>query len=383
MGAVSSLRRIAKGEAEFDFVGRAKRWFVISAVVLLLSLVGLFVRHLNLGLAFKGGSSFTVPVAAGTKVPSVADINDQMDAIGVPGAQVQLAESSGGQKNILVQARKGATSATEQRKVSDKLASLAGQADVNTVSVEAVGAKWGRQISEKALRGLIAFLVLVVIYISLRFEPKMAGAAFAALAHDLLATAGIYALVGFEVTPATVIAILTILGYSLYDTVVVFDKVRENTAALMAGGRVPYSDMVNKSVNQVLMRSINTSLTSLLPAAGLLFVGAFLLGAETLKDLALALFIGIGVGTYSSIFVASPLLALWKEREPRYRQIKARVRGGGVAAPRVAMAGGGSLAPDEATGGDGEQPPARQPARAPVTGGTARGRRGRGKKRRR
>jgi preprotein translocase subunit SecF len=209
----------------------------------------------------------------------------------------------------------------------------------------------------------------------------MAGASFVALFHDLVATAGIYAVVGFEVTPATVIAILTILGYSLYDTVVVFDKVRENAGAFGPSSKMTYGEMVNRSVNQVLMRSINTSLTSLLPAAGLLFVGAFLLGAETLKDLALALFIGIGVGTYSSIFIAAPVLALWKEREPRFKQLKARARSA-AGTPRVAMAGGGSMDAVEA-GADGEAPAARAPIRVQRPAGGPKGRKGRGRKRRR
>jgi preprotein translocase subunit SecF len=380
MGAVKSLRQIAKGEAHFDFVGRARTWFVISGVIILLSLGGLFIKHLNLGLAFKGGSSFSVPIAAGHNVPTVPEIKDALGVLGVADAQVQIAEGSAG-KNVLVQARKGATSIAEQKQVSSKLAEMAGQTDPNTVSIEAVGAKWGRQISEKAVRGMIVFMILVVIYLSFRFEPKMAGASFVALFHDLIATAGIYALVGFEVTPATVVAILTILGYSLYDTVVVFDKVRENAAALGTSAKMSYGEMVNRSVNQVLMRSINTSLTSLLPAAGLLFVGAFLLGAETLKDLALALFIGIGVGTYSSIFIAAPVLALWKEQEPRYKQIKARLRSAG-AGSRVAMAGGGTMTTTEASG-DGEEPSLRAPIRVQQRSGGAKGRKGRGKKRRR
>jgi preprotein translocase subunit SecF len=334
MKVLGGLRRIARGEAHFDFVGRAKIWMVASGVVLVASLGGLFIRELNLGLAFRGGSSFSVPVAPGHVEPTVRAVQDALDAVGVSDAQVQIVRSTGGGRNILAQARH----VGDQKAVSETLARLGGQVDagvpnVNAVSVQDVGPKWGRQISRKAVQGVILFLILVVIYISIRFEPKMAGAAFLALFHDLLATAGIYALVGFEVTPATVIAILTILGYSLYDTVVVFDKVKENTATLTGASRVGYGEMVNRSVNQVLMRSINTSLTSLIPAAGLLFVGAFLLGAETLKDLALALFIGIGVGTYSSIFIAAPVLALWKEREPRYQQMRSRVRPGGRVVP--------------------------------------------------
>jgi len=187
------------------------------------------------------------------------------------------------------------------------------------INEQDVGPTWGSQISAKALQGLLVFLVLVAIYIALRFEVKMAGAALVAVGHDLIVTAGIFALVGREVTPAAVIAILTILGYSLYDTVVIFDKIKENTdqAALVA--RETYAGVVNMSLNQTLMRSVNTSLVVLLPIGALL-----LFGGSTLKDFAFALFVGVASGTYSSIFVASPLLVVFKEREPRYQQIQAR-----------------------------------------------------------
>ena len=195
----------------------------------------------------------------------------------------------------------------------------------NGVSTETIGSKWGSTVSRKALIALLAFLVAVTIYVSLRMEFKMAVAALAALLHDLIITAGIFALSRFEVTPATVIALLTILGYSLYDTVVVFDKVRENTANLSAMSRTTYSQATNLAVNQTMMRSLNTSLASLLPILGLLLVGNYLLGAETLKDLALALFVGVAAGAYSSIFIAPPLVAMWKEKEPRYAQLRTRV----------------------------------------------------------
>jgi preprotein translocase subunit SecF len=191
-----------------------------------------------------------------------------------------------------------------------------GTAEIN---VDEVGPKWGAQISTKALQGLIIFLIVVSIYISFRFEWKMAAGAIVALVHDLLITAGIYALVGREVTPETVIAVLTILGYSLYDTVVIFDKIQENAENLALVQRETYAGAVNLSLNQVLMRSVNTSLTSLLPIGALLFFGG-----ETLKDFAFALFIGVGVGTYSSLFVAAPVLTVLKEREPKLQQIRAR-----------------------------------------------------------
>ncbi len=193
------------------------------------------------------------------------------------------------------------------------------------VSTETVGSSWGSQITHKAVESLIIFLLAIVVYLSLRYEWKMAAAAIIALIHDLVITVGIYALVGFDVSPSTVIGLLTILGYSLYDTVVVFDKVRENTAPIAGGSRYTYAQAANLAVNQTLVRSINTSVIALLPVASLLFVGAGLLGAGSLKDLALALFIGLATGSYSSIFIATPLLVLFKEREPQYIALSKRV----------------------------------------------------------
>jgi len=257
------------------------------------------------------------------------------------------------------------TDTTKQGEVQTAIAQVAGQTDVNQVSLNDVGPTWGKQISSKALRGLIVFLILVTIYISARFEPKMAAGAIAALGHDLLATAGIYALLGIEVSPATVIALLTLLGYSLYDTVVVFDKIRENVGASGSTGSRTYTDVVNDSVNKVLMRSINTSLSTLLPIGALLFVGVILLGASTLEDLAVALFIGTIVGTYSSIFIASPILAALKEREPRYKSVRLKLEGGDGRARVPAPARVSAPAPRvEADEGDGRPTP--QPSGGPL-----------------
>jgi preprotein translocase subunit SecF len=195
-------------------------------------------------------------------------------------------------------------------------------ADLAATDSQRIGSRWGAEITAKAVRALIVFLVVVSAFISWRFEWKMALGAMVAMVHDLVITAGIYSLVGFEVTPSTIIAILTILGYSLYDNVVVFDKVEENTALYAITGRMTYEASANLAMNQVFMRSLNTSLATLLPVAALLFVGAGLLGASTLKDLALALFVGLLTGAYSSIFVATPILSFLKEREPRYRSVR-------------------------------------------------------------
>ena len=323
------LRSIIRGDSHFDVVGRRRRWAAISGAVLLLSLIGLFVSKLNLGQEFTGGTSFKVTVPAQGPELEVGDVEGAIAAFNLQDVKVQIQEApdpdSPGttQQQILV--RSGHVEPRDLRRVQDALAEVAGVDDPDQVSIEDVGPTWGEQVSSKALRGLIIFLILVSIYISLRFEWKMALAAIAALVHDLVATAGVYALVGFVVTPATVVALLTLLGYSLYDTVVVFDKIQENTATLTSSARATYSEMVNRSVNQVMMRSINTSLSTILPIGALLFVGVYLFQAETLKDLALAMFIGTLVGTYSSIFVASPLLAVLKERESRYRAIAARI----------------------------------------------------------
>jgi preprotein translocase subunit SecF len=212
----------------------------------------------------------------------------------------------------------------------------------NSIAVQFVGPTWGSQITSKAVEALIIFLVVIVIYLSIAFEWRMAVAAFVALMHDILITVGVYALTGFTVSPTSVIGLATILGYSLYDTVVVFDKVRENTAGLLTTQRSTYSDAANLALNQTLVRSMNTSLTALLPVASILFVGAGLLGAGTLKDLALVLFVGMLSGTYSSIFIATPVLADLKEREPQYKDLAAKVGrrlAGGRSAQRDAAGG--------------------------------------------
>ena len=228
------------------------------------------------------------------------------------------------------------------------------------VTFQFIGPTWGSQITDKALQALIAFLIVIVIYLSIAFEWKMAAAAFVALIHDIVITTGIYALTGFQVSPATVIGLLTILGYSLYDTVVVFDKVRENTAGLLGSSRSTYSQAANLAVNQTLVRSINTSIIALLPVAAILFIGVGLLGAGELKDLALVLFVGMLSGTYSSIFIATPVLAQLKEREPQYKALAKRVaqrasgtraaRRAGAKTPRAAVAGAGAAAAAAAAG---------------------------------
>jgi preprotein translocase subunit SecF len=311
---VSLASRLYHGETSFDIIGRRRLWFTISAALVVISLVSLIVPGLNFGIDFKGGAVFRVQP---TKPVTEAQVRH---AVGSAAEIVQISETNPVQ--VIVQTEE--LPAAEVTRIRTELAQVGG-VERNGVSTETIGSKWGSTVSRKAVIALLAFLVAVTIYVSLRMEFKMAVAALVALLHDLIITAGIFALSRFEVTPATVIALLTILGYSLYDTVVVFDKVRENTGSLSAMSRTTYSQATNLAVNQTVMRSLNTSLASLLPILGLLVVGNYLLGAETLKDLALALFVGVAAGAYSSIFLAPPLVAMWKEKEPRYAQLRARV----------------------------------------------------------
>jgi preprotein translocase subunit SecF len=308
-----------RGQREFhmDLVGRRRLWFLISGLLIAGSLIGLLVRGLNLSIDFEGGALLTYANEEGL---TSEEIQEALGSMGHEDAVVQLADDG---REVTIRTE----SLGEDR--TEVLTALADQAGVtpSEITVEDVGPRWGQQISAKALQGLIIFLIVVTIYLSFRFEWKMSLSALAAMFHDLVITAGIYALVGREVTPETVIAILTILGYSLYDTVVIFDKIKENTESLSLVARETYSGAVNLSLNQVFMRSVNTSLATLLPVGALL-----LFGGDTLKNFAFALFVGIGIGAYSSVFVGAPLLAILKEREPRLAQI--RERAGRRAAPR-------------------------------------------------
>ncbi|MCJ7726859.1 MAG: protein translocase subunit SecF [Acidimicrobiia bacterium] len=331
---MSFFKRIYHGDIHIDFVGNRRRWFAFSAAIIAVSLLSLFVRGFNLGIEFEGGVSLETENVNGV---SVTEVRDAIDGIDLPGAKVQSVSDLSGREDIRVET--GELTAEQQTALKDLVAGITGG---EVGEFDAVSATFGSRVISIAIRALIIFLIAVMIYISLRLEWKMALSALAALFHDVVFTAGIYSLVGFEVTPETIIAVLTIMGYSLYDTVVVFDKVLENVSE--RGERLTYSALTNMSMNQVLMRSINTSLTSLLPVGSLLFVGSFLLGATTLREFALALFIGIAVGTYSSIFLAAPLLAMWKEREDHWQKVRRRVERKGGAGEYAAK---GILSPDD------------------------------------
>jgi preprotein translocase subunit SecF len=314
------IGRLYHGLTTVDFVGRRKIWFSVSMIVIVVGLCSLGIRGFNLGIDFKGGSSWTVQSSHTT----VSAVTSAVEKAGLTNPVVQKL----GSKTYTVSADINALSATKQQTVTtDVVNALAKVADTtaNQVSTSSVGPTWGGQITDKALEALIVFFIAVTLYISIRFEAKMAVAAFVAMLHDLLVTVGVYSLFGLQVTPDTVIAILTILGYSLYDTVVVFDRVRDNTNGVLKSGDLTYSEMVNLSMNQTLARSINTSLVAIFPVLSVLIIGAYVLGATTLQSYGLALFVGLMSGAYSSIFIASPLLAWMKEREPRYRDLAARV----------------------------------------------------------
>ncbi len=312
--------RLYHGLTTVDFVGKRRIWFAVSLTIIVLGLGSLTIRGFNFGIDFKGGSSWEVLAPHTT----VADMTNAVRAVGLPEPVTQKLGSDTYQVTADINSLSSGAALTMTNNVVDAMAKVA-HVNPDQVSTSSVGPTWGGQITHKAIEALIVFFIAVVAYISLRFEPKMAVAAFIAMIHDLLVTVGVYSLFGFQITPDTVIAILTILGYSLYDTVVVFDRVRDNTQGVLKSGDLSYSDMVNLSMNQTLARSINTSLVAILPVLAVLLIGADLLGATTLQNYGLALFVGLTSGAYSSIFIASPLLAWMKEREPRYRDLAARV----------------------------------------------------------
>lgn len=289
---------------KFDFIGRTKIWLIFSATVILIGLIALFVRGLNFSIEFVGGTSFNVRFTKKTTVPEIREVLKELKLGNIIVQPI-------GEEGTLIRTK--SLTQEEQAEVIKKLDRKFG---VKDSEIKMVGPGWGEYLTNRALLALGIALVGLLIYITLRFEFKMAVAAVLALVHDILITVGIYALVGREVNPNTIAALLTILGYSLYDTIVVFHRIKENTTKIV---KQTYGQVVNTSINQILMRSVNTSLTTLLPIVAIL-----LIGGETLKDFAFALMVGIISGTYSTIFLASPVLTLWKETEPYYRSLKLR-----------------------------------------------------------
>jgi preprotein translocase subunit SecF len=312
--------KLHRGEVSYDFIGHRKFWFSLSAVLVIISLAGLFVRGLALGIEFKGGVEYEAKVKVTDN--TVQDFGDAVKATNAKNLGDPVVTTINNEK-VRVQ-----TKPLAQDDIGTVRAAIAKEAGIpaDQVTSQQIGASWGKQIADKAILALIVFLVAVFAVIWLYFrEAKASTAAIIALIHDVTITVGVYALIGFDVTPATVIGVLTILGYSLYDTVVVFDKVRENTRGITGSNRYTYSDATNLAVNQTVVRSINTTVTALLPVGAILVVGTAVLGTGPLKDLSLALFVGIAVGAYSSIFIAPSLLAVFKEREPGMKALNKRV----------------------------------------------------------
>ncbi|MES7486487.1 protein translocase subunit SecF [Cutibacterium acnes] len=307
------------GEISYGFIQRRKVWYTITAVVIIISFIGLLVRGLNLGIEFKGGVQFRAPAHVATS--TIDDVRKSVLSSGTPDMDATEVVSLG---SDAVQVQTRALNNDETTKVQEAIAKATGT-KMSSVTYSKVGSQWGEQITGKAIKALVVFLVLVMLQIWAYFRHwKMSIAALVALLHDLIVTIGIYALVGFTVSPSTVIGVLTILGYSLYDTVVVFDKVRENVQDIDKRDYT-FAEGANRAVNQVLVRSINTTIVGVLPVAALLFAGAFVLGSGPLEDLGLALFVGMIVGAYSSIFIATPVFTQLREHEPAMKEHTARV----------------------------------------------------------
>ncbi|MFF0448721.1 protein translocase subunit SecF [Streptomyces sp. NPDC004609] len=353
--------RLYRGEIGYDFVAKRKFWYAVSILITITAIVGLAVRGLNMGIEFKGGAVFTTPKTS----VSVVDAKEYAEEASGHDAIVQKL----GNGTLRIQVSDLDTAAAT--KVQGELAKDMDMA-ANRIDAELVGPSWGEQIANKAWTGLAVFMILVVIYLAIAFEWRMALAALIALIHDLTITVGVYALVGFEVTPGTVIGLLTILGYSLYDTVVVFDGLKEGAKDITKQTRYTYSEIANRSLNGTLVRSINTTVVALLPVAGLLFIGGGFLGAGMLNDISLSLFVGLAAGAYSSIFIATPLVADFKERDPQMKALRKRVLAKRARGEHQDGSGsdGDSAEPADEMAGD---------AAAAVAGGGVVGQRGRGR----
>jgi preprotein translocase subunit SecF len=315
-GVVAFAHRLYRGETRIDFIGQRRKWYAASAIIILICLLGIVLRGFNWGIDFRGGDQFQLPLKPGTTLSQVRS------AVEADGITVESSQTAGGKFYVI----KTEKLTDAQRTSAETSLATAGHVARTDVSTTEVSSSWGSEVTRQALIALVVFLVAVSLFMGFRFrDGKASAAAVLALFHDLILTAGVYALVHFEVTPGTVVGLLTILGYSLYDTVVVFDKVDENTRGILGTSRFTYGESANNAVNQTLMRSINTSLIGLLPVAGLLFIGAGVLGVGTLEDLALVLFVGMITGAYSSLFLATPWLVEFKMLDTRYRNHANRV----------------------------------------------------------
>jgi preprotein translocase subunit SecF len=338
--AKSRWKRLVLGQTAIDFWGRRWVGFGLSLALIVISIISLSVKGLNLGLDFTGGVAWDVPA----RDLSVDDARSILDDNGLDGSEATIQERSSDSGNI-IKVQVDDQPAEVRTRLQEAFAREAG-VSVNDVSVSSVSSRWGWEITKKAIWALAIFLGLIALFISIRFEWRMALSAILAMIHDVLIAVGIYSVFGFVVTPATVIAFLTILGYSLYDTIVVFDRIKENERRLAASG-LSAADVVNVSVNQVLLRSLNTSIAAMLPVLSLLLIGAGLLGQVTLQEFALALFVGMLTGAYSSLFVAAPILGWLKSRSPQFarRHSDARARLVGEELRAVVVRGSASARP--------------------------------------
>jgi preprotein translocase subunit SecF len=318
------FHRLYVGTGAFDIIGKRKRWYLIFGFILLVCVGSIGFKGFNLGIDFVGGTKIQMPVSSSAGEIQVSAVKESFTkAIGREPTAVQSVGTGG---NATIQIRSETLNVDQVTKLKTELNNdLKPNGGIQTISDSAVSASWGGEITTKAMIALIVFLIAVAIFLALYFELSMALAALIAVLHDVLITAGVYSIVGFEVSPATVIGLLTILGFSLYDTVVVFDKVKENTRGILGLTRRTYAEAANLAVNQTLMRSINTSLIALLPVLGLLVIGVGFLGVGTLKDLALVQLTGIFIGALSSIYIATPAAVDLKMRDPKYKAQAQRV----------------------------------------------------------
>ncbi|MDU0290896.1 protein translocase subunit SecF [Saccharothrix longispora] len=319
------FKRLYVGNGAFDIVGKRKRWYAIFGAVLLACILLIVLKGFNLGIDFTGGTRIQMPAQSASGTITTDAVKESFQR--AIDKEATSAQTVGTGDSATVQVRSETLSADEIATVKEALNNdLKPEGGIGTISDSAVSASWGGEITTQALIALGVFFLAVAIFLALYFELAMAVAALVAVAHDVVITAGIYSLIGFEVSPATVVGLLTILGFSLYDTVVVFDKVKENTRGILGLTRRTYGEAANLAVNQTLMRSINTSLIALLPVLGLLAIGVGLLGVGTLKDLALVQLVGIAIGALSSIYIATPIAVDIKMRDPKYKAQAARVK---------------------------------------------------------
>ncbi|MFF4128053.1 protein translocase subunit SecF [Microbispora rosea] len=319
------ISRLYRGDINIDFVGKRKIWYGLSVLLLAVSILGLALNGLNLGVEFRGGSVFDFTRTPGSSIEQVRE------TVADAGVHQVIVQQAGPNWRVTTES----LGSGEVTKVQSTIAQKYG-IEEDQVSSQVIGATWGGEVSQKAWIGLAVFMIAIMLYLSVAFEWRMALAAIVALVHDLVITAGVYAWSGFEVTPATMLGFLTILGYSLYDAVVVFDMIKEVTGKLGTSAKMTYTQAANNALSHTLIRSLNTSLVAILPVAAILFIGTTLLGAGTLKDLSLALFVGMIVGTYSSLCVATPILVTLKEREPKWQALAQRVHAKQVSAAKTA-----------------------------------------------